>query len=242
MISPSLRSKHENHPYTCAVIAAAGSGTRMGSEFDNKLFIKINGKPLIFYTLNAFAESETVDEIILVTKEDCFDKLHEIVSKYGFDKKVSQIIKGGAERQQSICNAVEALPDITKYICVHDGARPFITPSIINRVNNCAYEHKASACCVKVKDTIKKISGDFIKKTVDRETLRSAQTPQCFNLEMYVKALKSAVVNGANFTDDCQLFEKAGYKVFLCEGSYDNIKVTTKEDVGFAEYLIKSKV
>lgn len=224
-------------PITCAVIVAAGNSTRMGEECGSKQFIEINGIPVLVRTVTSFENAETVDEIIIVTKEEHIISVADLVKSFGF-KKVSSIAKGGSTRQKSVEAGLSSIAPETEYVCIHDGARPFITPEDIDRVNEAAYKYAAAAIGVKLKDTIKMIDNDgFIINTVDRSTLYAIQTPQSFSVNILFSSLALANKQGKDFTDDCQLIENAGGKVFMIEGSYDNIKITTVEDLNLAHII-----
>lgn len=228
------------HPYTTAIIAAAGGSSRMGETCENKQFMLINGRPVISYTLAAFEEADTIDEIIIAVREDDILHMADLAKDFGFDK-VTKIIKGGETRQESIFNVIAELNPKTEFIAVHDGARPFVTAEIIDNVSGAAFKHNAAAACVPVKDTIKLIDRDgFIVNTVERASLKAVQTPQTFLLDLYKAGAALAQKRGTHYTDDCQLIEQAGAKVFLVEGSFNNIKITTPEDIAAAEFILSS--
>lgn len=229
-------------PLTSAVIVAAGNSSRMGKQFGNKQLIEIDGIPIIARTISAFEAAETIDEIIITTKEELIIPIADIVKEFEFEK-VSHIIKGGDTRQKSVEYGINNVRTSTKYVCIHDGARPFITPLDIDRVNSSAYTYAAAAIGVKVKDTIKQIDCEnFIVSTVDRSKLLAVQTPQSFNLNIYISALELARKHNKDFTDDCQLIENAGGRVYMLEGSYDNIKITTSEDLSLAHVISQRQV
>lgn len=232
--------KKEEHPYTTAIIAAAGNGSRMGLGFKDKQLILINGTPVISYSIRAFEDATTIDEIIIVSKEENILRFADLVKDFEF-KKVSKIICGGQTRTQSVFNAINELDEKTRYISIHDGARPFVNSNTINEVNYAAYKYNAAACYVKIKDTIKNIdNAGFVKDTIDRTYLGAVQTPQAFSLKLYLACSSLAQQRGINYSDDCQIIEQGGKKVYLIEGSYNNIKITTKEDIALAEALQKA--
>lgn len=234
----TTKSLTQQKGYTTAIIAAAGSGQRMGEVHGNKQLLYFRGKPVIAHTISAFEEAKTIDEVIISTKQDILSEVSDIVSSHHFHK-VSKVIVGGETRQQSVFSAVAQMNKNTKYIAVHDGARPFVEASIIDKACESAYLHRCSAVGVKVKDTIKKISEDgFFTKTVDREVLRAIQTPQVFEASLYLEAMLLALQKNRDYTDDCQLIESVGGKVFFVEGNYYNIKITTAEDVVMAESIL----
>jgi len=224
----------------CAIIAAAGSGSRMGIDF-NKQFIKIKDKPLLYFTLRAFDKNPFVDNIIITAKEHEIDFISkEVVSKYKISK-VSAIVVGGRERQDSVFNALKALKGFD-IVLIHDGARPFVSEEIIKNGIENAIKFGAAACGVRPKDTIKlKSKNGFSAGTLNREELFSVQTPQCFKYDLIFQAHKIAFEQEHRYTDDTAIVESFGQKVYLYDGSYENIKITTPEDLIFADRLIDEK-
>lgn len=214
-----------------AIIVAAGKGTRMKAG-KNKVFLEILGKPVLEHTVSVFDACPIIDEIVVVTNE--LDDAKKILSGY---KKVTAITCGGAVRGESVKNGLsEATGDIA---VIHDGARALILPEDIENVINAAIEYGCAALGVKCKDTLKLADENgFIKETVDREFLYNIQTPQVFRLfeikEMYEKCDEV-------FTDDCALAQKFGKKVKIVDGSYDNLKLTTPEDMILAEEILRKR-
>lgn len=223
----------------CAVIVAAGKGKRMGSEI-SKQFIKVNGHPILFYTIKAFEESELIQEIYLVlSSEDISYSREEIFNRYTFNKPI-HIVTGGKERQDSVYNGLKAIKDC-EIVLIHDGARPFVTHEIIEKGIKYAKEHGACACGVTPKDTIKvKDHSGFSLSTPNRNSLFAVQTPQCFNYDLILHCHEKIKEEGTAVTDDTMIIESCGHKVFLFEGSYENIKITTPEDMWLAERILKS--
>ena len=224
----------------CAIIAAAGNGSRMAINF-NKQFIKIKDKPILYYTLNAFYKNPFVDSIIITAKEDeiAFIK-EEIVYKYKLFK-VSDVIAGGKERQDSVFNALKSLSNFD-IVLIHDGARPFVSQEIINNGIKNAIKFGAAACGVTPKDTIKlKGKNGFSSGTLNRDQLFSVQTPQCFKYELIFQAHKRAFELGVKYTDDTAVSESFGQNVYLYDGSYENIKITTPEDLTLANKIVEEK-
>jgi len=221
----------------CAVILAAGKGYRMAAG-KNKQFIDINGRPVLYHTLKAFEQSVAVDEIVLVCAKSEIGYCREkIVEKYVFEK-VKSIVSGGAERQDSVLSGLRAVKGCG-LVLIHDGARPFVTNRIIEEGIRCAREFGASACGVTPKDTIKvRDESGFSECTLDRSRLFSVQTPQCFRLDMILSCYEKIQTGGILFTDDTSVAEYFGHKVFLYEGSYDNIKITTPEDLTLGESIL----
>jgi len=227
--------------YVSVIIAAAGMSNRMGSKI-NKQFIDIDNKPILVHTLEKFERCKYIDEIILVSKGEEVEYCRkEIVKKYGF-KKINKIIRGGKERQDSIYNGILALNENTDIVLTHDGARPFVRIENIEAGIRGVIEHGACVVGVPVKDTIKVIDEDNnIHHTPKRSMIWAAQTPQCFWANLLKKGYKYAIREGIIGTDDSSLIEKLGHKVKMVMGNYDNIKITTPEDLIMAESLLKEK-
>ncbi len=224
-----------------AIIVAAGKGTRMNAGI-NKQFIDINGKPLLAHTLQAFQSCREIDRIILVSgKEELQLCREQILETYGFDK-VDRLVVGGSERQQSVYNGIKELDEGCGVVVIHDGARPIVTDNIIERCIEGAKAYGAVSAGMPVKETIKVLDENgFVKCTPERGTLWVTQTPQAFKPEIIRNAHESALSNGISGTDDAFLVESMGIKVKMIESSYENIKVTTPEDIIIAETLMKKK-
>ena len=233
-------TKYDETPYVAAIIAAAGNSTRMGGN-RSKQFAAIAGVPVIARTLFAFQSTPIIREIIVSAREEDILEMYDIVKNYEFDK-VKYVVKGGSTRQNSVLEAVSHVSDETEFLAVHDGARPLVTPEIIEKTVLDAFKYKAAATGVKVKDTIKKVDDDnFIVETPDRNYMWAVQTPQVFEHSLYMEAVNSAARDGIDLTDDCQLIERIGKKVYMSEGDYSNIKITTPEDIHSAEGIILSR-
>ena len=220
----------ENHPFTSAIIAAAGNSSRVTAVSD-KLFAKINNKTVIEMTIQAFQNSGTVDEIIIVTREDSIVELNKLKEQNKFDK-ITHIITGGSSRAKSIENGIHHLSSDCLFISIHDGARPFITPEEIDNIHNHAYKYNSVCCGYNVVDTIKEVNSlGFIEKSLNRETLFAAATPQVFRKDIYLKSLKILNNQIERFTDDATMVFAAGFpvKTFFC--SDENKKITTDNDL-----------
>lgn len=219
------------------IIAAAGKGRRMGL---NKQFAVIQGMPVLAHTLKKFDCLELVDGIVLVIgAEDIEYCSRFIIEKYKVSK-VAEIIAGGSERQDSILNGINALKGKCEIVVTHDGARPLVAPGIIERSIEEAFAYGAAACAVPVKDTIKIADAfNFSVETPDRTRLFAVQTPQTFKFDILFKAHMKALEDRFNGTDDTMLVERLGMKIKLFEGSYENIKITTPEDIYIAEAIMK---
>lgn len=242
-----------------AIVLSAGSGKRMNSNVA-KQYLLLQGRPVIYYSIAAFEQSPLVDEIILVTgKGDIPYMQEEIVQKYGF-QKVSAIVEGGAERFHSVQNALRVLkdehadgtPEVTggSYVLIHDGARPLVTEEIIRNTYAATVEYGACCAAMPVKDTIKVADAcGFAVETPDRSTLYAVQTPQGFAVDVIKEAhgllnerLSSPDGTDLMVTDDCMVVEEMlGKPVKLVEASYENIKITTPEDMEFAERLLEKR-
>ena len=227
--------------YISVIVAAAGMSNRMGSKI-NKQFISINNKPILAHTLEKFEKCKYVDEIIVVAKEEEIDYCRkEIIKKYNFNK-VSKIVRGGKERQDSVYNGILALNEKIDIVVSHDGARPFVKlENIIEGIKG-AVEYGACVVGVPVKDTIKFVgNSEIVDKTPKRDMLWAAQTPQCFKKEIlmegYIKAIEDEFIG----TDDSSFVERLGINVKMIMGSYENIKITTPEDLILAESILKDK-
>lgn len=224
-----------------AIIVAGGSGKRMGMGI-KKQFIELEGKSVLAHTVSAFNSCEIIDEIILVVgKEDKEKVSEEMLSKYGFEK-VSQIVEGGAERQDSVYNGLMAVSEEMQYVMIHDGARPFINKEVIERALQVTKEKGATVVAVPVKDTIKVVSEKFeVEATPNRSTLWSVQTPQSFEKQLLIDANAFAKEKCLQVTDDSMLVEAYGHNVYVVEGDYNNIKITTPEDLIIGQAILKEK-
>ncbi len=217
-----------------AIIAAAGSGVRMGGGM-SKQFRKISGLPVLVRAVGVFSEHPCVDEIYIVTKEEERELTLHMIERYGL-KKVEKVVVGGKTRQESVFFGVKALKD-TDFVLVHDAARPFVSSELILRTIEALADNAAVSAAVPVKDTIKVRTGDFFTATPDRESLYSVQTPQGFHFRVLKKAHEKAAEENFCGTDDTMLAERAGQKVCFVQGDYNNIKVTTFEDFIIGEAI-----
>ncbi len=225
-------------PFVTAVIVAAGNSTRMGGV--NKQFLLIDGVPVLIRSLLAFAECDYINEIVISAREEDIPKMYSMIREYRV-LKVKEIVKGGETRQQSVFNAIRVSSPFSEYFAIHDGARPLVSEKEIADTVRTAFETKAAATAVKVKDTVKIADENgVIISTPDRSKLWAVQTPQVFERRLYLSAI-DAVKDSGNFTDDCKLIEEYGAQVRLVEGSYDNIKITTPGDITLAEAIIRRR-
>ena len=218
------------------IIVAAGSGKRMQRNI-NKQFIKLNEKEIIAHTIDAFYKNKNIDEIIVCIKqeeEEFFKK--EIIQKNNFEN--IKIAYGGKERQDSIYNGLKCVDKNCKIVLIHDGARPFVDNRIIEESISVAKEKKAVVVGVPVKDTIKIVIDGKITDTPNRANLWSAQTPQTFDYRLITKAYDEAYKANYYGTDDSMLVENIGQEVTMIMGSYENIKITSPEDLNIGEQIL----
>lgn len=228
-----------------AVVLAAGQGKRMHSSV-RKQYLLLRDKPVIYYALKAFQDSSFIEEIILVAGkgEEAYCRT-EIVERFRFTK-VKKIVEGGKERYHSVANALK-VTEGTGYVFIHDGARPFLSAEILMRAYDAVKEHHACVVGMPVKDTIKIVDKDcFAENTPNRETLWQVQTPQVFTIALAKEAYESLLIKeeelkaqGIRITDDAMVVETLlRHPVKLVEGSYQNIKITTPEDLQIAETFL----
>lgn len=221
-----------------AIIVAGGKGTRMSAGF-NKVFLPIGNTEIIARTICVFQAFDKIGEIIIVTAKDDIARMKEIAKRDNFSK-VSHITEGGATRRDSVYNGLLKATGDT--VLIHDGARCFITPEEINAVICDTEKYGAAAVGVKVKDTLKTIDSDSnIIATVDRERTVYIRTPQAFRTSEILSLHERAKADGLDVTDDCSIFEHYGKTVHLTLGSYDNIKITTPEDITLGEEILKRR-
>lgn len=225
-------------PFVTALIVAGGGSTRMGTR-KNKLLLDLKGMPVIARTLLAFEHAGCVDEIVLVCREEDRDEIREISQMFGIRKLVA-VVKGGETRQQSVFSGVQAAGEKTTHFAIHDGARALITTEAIQASVEDGIRFHASSLGMPVKDTIKVIDEEgFVQDTPNRAFLWNVQTPQVFEKTVYQRAMEKALQEQADYTDDCQLVEQLGMKVHLCMGSYENIKITTMDDLALGEHILQ---
>lgn len=213
------------------IIAAAGKGTRVGGPVP-KQYLKIGGQPVLLKTLKAFESLEAIDSIFIVANDEWIDHCRMLVEDNGI-RKVSGIVKGGAERQDSVYNALQELnraqPGIS-YVLIHDGARPFVSEDVIMHVVQATVEKEAAVACVAMKNSVRQMDGEE-SHSVNRSDYVSVQTPQGFKKSLLMDAYDRALQEGYHGTDDASLVEWFGHPVAIVDGEYQNIKITTKEDL-----------
>jgi len=226
---------------TSAIIVAAGKGRRMGKDY-NKQYIILGDKPIVAHTIEVFEQNSLIDEIILVVGKDEIALVkQDVIEKYNF-KKVVSIIEGGDQRQDSVYNGLRAVNNECDIVLVHDGARPFVTDNIIEEGINVVNEAGACIAAVPVKDTIKVVNANMdVVNTPARETLWAIQTPQVFKYKLLMNAYEKLQNSDIKATDDAMLIEALGHTVKIINGSYENIKITTPEDLIVGEGILKEK-
>lgn len=221
-----------------AIVLAGGRGKRMGSV-QSKQYIDLNGRPILYYTLNRFINNKNIDKVILVIPEDELEFCQkEVLDKYNL--KVDSIALGGKERQDSVYNGLKKASE-SDIVLIHDGARPFVSEKIIDDGIKLARLYGAAAPGVMPKDTIKvKNDKGFSVETPDRSNLVAVQTPQVFDYKMILECHEKVKENKLEVTDDTMVVELFGNDVYLYDGEYTNIKITTPEDLILAQYLVES--
>lgn len=221
-----------------AIVVAAGNATRMGRD---KQLIPLLGIPVLARSLHAFDRCPSIRHIVVVAREAAIGEVRELCRRYEI-AKLADVVPGGKTRQESVARGLEACPDDTEYYAIHDGARPLVTQSCIRAAIRGALTHGAAAAGMRVKDTIKKVApGGRVLKTPERSGLVAVQTPQVFRKDLYLEAVRRSLEKNWQVTDDCALCERAGFEVYITEGCYSNIKITTKEDIAVAEALLRQE-
>ncbi len=223
---------------TCSVVVvAAGSSVRMGED---KLFMTLEGKPVLAWTLQALDGCAFVDEIVLVVREDRLEQAAELCRQFEI-RKVHKVIIGGKNRNESALAGVSSVDRNAKIILIHDGARPLVTEDVVYDAMHTAAMFKCAAPAIPVTDTIKEKENDVVIRTPDRSGLAAVQTPQAFQAEIIKAALSAAVKNGKEYTDDSAAAEAMGFKVRLSKGSAENIKITAPMDLEIAAAILRRR-
>ena len=229
------RKKKPALPAVCAVIVAAGSSRRMGGE--NKLLLPLDDAPVLAHTLSAFEKCTAIRDIVLVCREQDILPYSDLARAFGISK-LRTVTRGGDSRTASVLAGITAAPEDTGLVAVHDGARPLVSEAVITEAVYAAAEYGAAAPVVPVKDSIKRIQDGSIAADVPRDTLAAVQTPQVFDRALLTRALETAARENRSFTDDCAAVEAMGQAVRATHGSYENIKITTPEDILVAEAFL----
>lgn len=220
---------------TSVILAAAGSSSRMGGI--QKQFALLGGVPVLIRAMQAFEQCESVVEIIVCAAADKLGAIQTLADQYGI-KKLAAVVSGGNTRQESVINGLRKISKDTLLVCIHDGARPLVRPDSIEKTLADARVFGGAALGIPVKDTIKVVNDGLIVDTPYRPSLFAMQTPQVFKRKLYFEGVHFARTHGLDFTDDCQLVEAVGGKVYVSRGDYSNIKITTPEDLLLAEALL----
>lgn len=224
--------------FVTAVILAAGSGSRMGGEI-TKQRIQIGGESILRHTVRAFELAEEIDSIVIVSRADEIAWAKEELNN-DFSK-VKTVITGGKSRAESAYLGFSAVDSHTDFVAIHDGARCLVTPDMINAVVRTAYETSAASAASKMTDTLKKVGEDgYVTNTLSRDGIYSAQTPQVFSYELYDRATRGIDLSEI-MTDDNMLVERIGGRVYAVETGRENIKITTPDDIGYAEYILERR-
>ena len=240
MFSLLKRIQKAKRPYCAALVPAAGSSSRMGRT-TNKLLEPLEGAPVLVRTLTSLQLAEGIDEIVVAAREEELVEISQLCRTYGITK-CTKVVRGGESRVHSVLlAALEASPEAS-LLAVHDGARPLVTPELVDRVVHAAANCGAAAPALPVKDTVKTVREDgSVERTLERDSLRAVQTPQVFEASLLKAALQAALESGAAVTDDCSAVERLGKVVFLVEGEEENLKITTPVDLILAEAILKAR-
>lgn len=219
------------------IVPCAGFGKRMGQEIP-KQFIAIQGKPIFIYTLEKLDSCPAVDDVVLVVSSDYENAIKKTITEWSI-RKVSRIVAGGKERQDSVCRGLQNLATDVGIVAIHDSVRPFVSVDKIQEVIESARDRGAAILAVPVKDTVKKADNRWVEETLDREKLWAIQTPQAFRREWIEAGYEKATQEGFIGTDDAMLVERLGHHVYIVGGEEKNIKITSPEDLLWAEQIIK---
>lgn len=238
IINKIFKLKANDDNFCTAVVLAAGNSQRMGRD---KILMPLGGMPVIAHTLKALQASDCIDEIVVVTRYESLQEVADICHSYGITK-TSKVVLGGKTRTESSLMGVSNADERAKYIAIHDGARPFLTDKLIERVVHSAQQHSAAAPAIAPTDTVRVLnSKGVVTETPPRDLVALMQTPQVFMTEMIKAALTRARDKGVKITDDCSAVEAMGYKVTVVAGEQDNIKLTTARDMYIAEGILAER-
>lgn len=222
-----------------AIIAAAGQGTRMAGKRP-KQFLELAGTPIIFHTLKAFEQCDAIQQLIVVMRAEDSAYFLELAQKQNL-RKLAKVVPGGATRAESVLRGLQAVREATaEIVAVHDGVRPFVTPEEIARTIEAARPAGAAVIVTTPVDTMKEVRDGVIVRTLDRDGLRNALTPQCFSYKLLRRAYEQVDVLDPALTDESSLVERLGVRIVTVEGSSRNIKITREEDLAVAEAIMKS--
>jgi len=221
-----------------AIIAAAGKSRRMAGK--HKLLIQLRGKPVIWWVLKPFEKCREIEGIVLVAPQELQDKFKQIIDKAGFEK-VTHIIPGGENRQASVYNGLTALPENVDHIIIHDGARPFLSSYLLDKIITIGKKRDAATLAIPVYDSLKRIKSGKVVENMPREGIWVAQTPQIFKKELLLKAYDKAFQDNFTGTDEVSLVSRLPYPVQIILGSVENLKLTSPQDLAAADLLIRAQ-
>lgn len=222
------------------IVVAAGRGSRMGSEI-KKQYLPLAGAPILVRTLQTLDACQSVDRVVLVVSPEDIDCVRDLIREHRIGK-VGAVVAGGAERQNSVWKGLRALLPDSTHVAVHDAARPLVSQDEIQAVIEAAKDGGAATLGVPVKDTIKRVTAGLVRETLERSTLWAVHTPQAFRRDWLEEAHDRSLQQGGHGTDDASLVEWAGYPVRMVRGSYENLKITTPEDLLVAETLFQERL
>ena len=223
---------------TTAIIVGAGRGERMGANTD-KAFLSLGPRPLVAYSMMAFEACTEIRQIVLVVRRDRIEAAKNMAQMFGISK-LRAVVAGGAHRQDSVRKGLAELPPETRYVTIHDAARPLVTPNLISETVKCAHQHGSGVAGRRMVDTVKLVEkAPVVSRTVDRDQLWTVQTPQTFRLDLLRQAYARLAETGAVVTDDAAALEQIGVPVRLVEWAPVNLKVTIAEDLAVAAALLR---
>jgi len=223
---------------TTAIIVGAGRGERMGANTD-KAFLSLGPRPLVAYSMMAFEACTEIRQIVLVVRRDRIEAAKNMAQMFGISK-LRTVVAGGAHRQDSVRKGLAELPPETRYVTIHDAARPLVTPALISETVRCAHKHGSGVAGRRMVDTVKLVEkAPVVSRTVDRDQLWTVQTPQTFRLDLLRQAYARLAETGAVVTDDAAALEQIGVPVRLVEWAPVNLKVTIAEDLAVAAALLR---
>ena len=229
---------HVKYLSISAIIVAAGRGNRFGGDLP-KQFQTIDGKPLLYHTLNKFERCTSIEEIVVVASKEWMAHVsQEVVERYDL-RKVNKIVPGGERRQESVYSGLKALEG-AEIVLIHDGVRPFVSISKIEETIAACQEYYAAILAIPPKDTIKMGRSGYVANTLNRDSLWSVQTPQVFKYDLILKAHEKAIEEGKTYTDDAALVEDLDHPIKIVEGEAVNFKITVPFDFKLAEVIIKN--
>ncbi|MGE4357424.1 MAG: 2-C-methyl-D-erythritol 4-phosphate cytidylyltransferase [Candidatus Omnitrophota bacterium] len=220
------------------IVPSAGKGKRLKANVD-KVFVLLDNKPILYYTLKNLEASKEIGEIVLVVSKESLEfSCNEFLKKFKFSK-IKKIVEGGKTRTESVWRGLQSADEKSKFILIHDGARPFVDEDCLNRLIKAGEEFGSAVLGLPITSTVKKVRNSFVSKTVPRDYLWEIQTPQIFKRDLIIDCYKKAIEEKFIATDDAQILEHYGYKVKIVKGSPLNIKITTPEDLTLAKAILK---